>query len=468
MAAVGHGGRGRGGRARRPGLLRRDLLPPLPPRLERARRSWRRSAGARSGRRGPSSTTAGTDPKELDNVYDRHRERRRHPDRPARGHEPADQAGDEPTPGKIDPEALERLRALGYVGARLRRQSRRAALRPAARSQGPDPARCTSLQAAQALRDAGRLDEAARLLEELARKDPGNPEVPFTLASVYFRLKNVRRRDRGRPPRARSSTRTTPIAVLDLALSYQAAGRLDEAIAGFERTLELLPDNVKALLNLAEIHYARGEREKAFDYYQRARESRAHGSPLVHVNLGTLALEMKRLDVAEDGAARRPCAGRRAAPASTSTWESSPSSGVSPRWPCASIAPRSRPIPGVVQGLGEPGPARATGREGRAPRSRPSSEPPRPEPTSGRALPHGGDPRRSRAPRRGGALGAGGAPAPPGRRARAAAAAAAEPASRSLNHRSAPNGAGAHRRRSPVAAWPLSRNVLGSDLRHRT
>ena len=205
-------------------------------------------------------------------------------------------AGGQPKPGKIDPEALERLRALGYVGAGSDGS-------PVELSSGPLPdpkdriQSLRDLQTAQSLRDEGKLEEAKRLLEQLARREPDNPEVPLTFASVEFRLKEfdaaiaAGRRVLELNPRY-------AVGVLDLALSYQAAGRLDEAIAGFEHTLELLPDNVKALLNLAEIHYSRGEHQQAFDYYQRA----ARVVPtlwLAHLNLGTLAMEMKRYDVAE-------------------------------------------------------------------------------------------------------------------------------------------------------------------------
>jgi arylsulfatase A-like enzyme/Tfp pilus assembly protein PilF len=205
-------------------------------------------------------------------------------------------AGGVPKPGKIDPEALERLRALGYVGAGS--DGSPAELRPGPL---PDPkdriGSLKDLQTAQSLKDAGRLDEAARILEKLARTDPDNAEVPLTLASVYFQQK----RFDAAIAAGRRVLELNPryaVAVLDLALSYQAAGRTDEAIAGFERTLELLPDNVKALLNLAEIHYARGAHQKALDYYERAAKA-VPGLGLVHLNLGTLALEMKRYDVAE-------------------------------------------------------------------------------------------------------------------------------------------------------------------------
>ena len=205
-------------------------------------------------------------------------------------------AGGVPKPGKIDPEALERLRALGYVGAGS--DGSPAELRPGPL---PDPkdriGSLKELHTAQSLKDAGRLEEAAGILEKLARTDPDNAVVPLTLASVYYQRKwfdaaiAAGRRVLELNPRY-------AVAVLDLAMSYQAAGRLDEAIAGFERTLQMLPDNVKALLNLAEIHYARGEHQKAFDYYERAAKV-VPRLGLVHLNLGNLALEMKRFDIAE-------------------------------------------------------------------------------------------------------------------------------------------------------------------------
>jgi choline-sulfatase len=232
-----------------------------------------------------------TDPNDADNVYDRQRAVSATLAAELELMAPT-KAGDEPKPGEIDPEALERLRALGYVGAGT----------GVARSGPlPDPKDRVGLlqdvQRAQGLRDAGRLDEAVRLLEDVARRDPDNPEVSFTMATVQFRRKNfdaaiaAGRRTLELNPR-------DAVAVLDLALAYQAAGRTDDAIAGFEHVLELLPENVKALLNLGEIHYARGDRQKAFDYYQRAGTA-VPSLPLVHVNLGTLAMEMGRLDVAE-------------------------------------------------------------------------------------------------------------------------------------------------------------------------
>jgi choline-sulfatase len=233
-----------------------------------------------------------TDPKDSDNVYERHRDVAATLTAQLESMNLL-KAGHAPKPARIDPQDLERLQALGYVGAGSGATAANGAL---ADPKDKVPL-LQELQRAQGLRDAGRLEEAARILEDLSHKDPGSPEVPFSLASVYFRLKNYDAAiaaDR----RVLELNPNYAIAVLDLALAYQAAGRTDEAIGSFQRTLELLPENVKALLNLAEIHYKRGERQKALEYYQRA-EKVVPRLALVQANIGTLAMEMGRLDLAE-------------------------------------------------------------------------------------------------------------------------------------------------------------------------
>ena len=203
-------------------------------------------------------------------------------------------AGDEPTPAKLDPDALARLRALGYVGGAESAPARRTGPRPDPKDGLP---LLQELLQAQADRDAGRLDEAARRLEALAQKDPENPAVFVALSSVYFRRNDTQ----GAIKAAKRAVALDPesvVAVLDLAFAFQAAGRPDEAATGFERVLALDPDNLKALLSLGEIAQARGEREKAFEFYQRAvavAPRFARGAD----RLGSVALELNRLDVAE-------------------------------------------------------------------------------------------------------------------------------------------------------------------------
>ena len=209
------------------------------------------------------------------------------------------EAGRGPTPAKLDPAALERLRSLGYVSGSESKGS-------SATGPLPDPKDkiplLQELLQATALRDAGQIDDAARRLEDLARKDPDNPAVHLTLSSVYFRGKDTQRAIRS-ARRAVALDPESANAVLTLAFSYQAAGHADEAAAGFERVLVLDPDNLKALINLGDVRYERGERQKAFDLYQRA-ATIAPRFALAQINFASLALEMNRSQAAEEALKR--------------------------------------------------------------------------------------------------------------------------------------------------------------------
>ena len=205
----------------------------------------------------------------------------------------------EPTPAKIDPDALNRLRSLGYVSGAESAARRATGPRPDPKDKLP---LVEELAQTLALRDSGQLDEAARRLEDLARKDPDDPAVHLALSSVYFRRKDTQ----AAIASARRAVELDPesdTAVLTLAFTYQAAGRVGDAFGGFERVLTLDPDNLKAVINLADIHYLRGEREKAFELYQRA-AAIAPGSTLVQSNLGSLALELNRRQVAQEALRR--------------------------------------------------------------------------------------------------------------------------------------------------------------------
>jgi choline-sulfatase len=206
-----------------------------------------------------------------------------------------ERAGSEPTPSKLDPEALARLQALGYVGSADSPRARRTGPRPDPKDGLP---LLQELLQAQTDRDAGRLDEALRRLEALTQKDPQNPAVYVTLSSVHDRRRDYESAIRA-AKRAVALDSQSAVAVINLAFAFHAAGRPDEAAAGFERVLSLDPENLKALLVLGEIHQARGDREKAFALYQRA-VAAAPRLARARISLGSVALELKKLDVAED------------------------------------------------------------------------------------------------------------------------------------------------------------------------
>ena len=146
--------------------------------------------------------------------------RRGDPRRAPRGDEPAEdgrgaEAGED-RPGGARAPAGPRLRGRGRVRRRRGAPGRCPIPRTGSRC-------CRSCCRPRRLRDAGRLDEAARRLEELVRKDPDNPAVHLALSTVYFR-----RKDAGNAiAAARRAVELNPdsaVAVLDLAFAYQAAG----------------------------------------------------------------------------------------------------------------------------------------------------------------------------------------------------------------------------------------------------
>ncbi len=212
----------------------------------------------------------------------------------------------EPAPSALDPEALARLKSLGYVSGNESAAARRAGPRPDPKDGLP---MLQQLLQAQAERDAGRLDDALARLESLARKDPENPAVFVALSSVYDRRQEWDRAITA-SQRALALDPENVTAALDLAMAFRSAGRSNDAATGFERVLSLDPGNIKALLNLAEIHQERGEPAKAFDLYQRA-VTAAPRSADARVGLGGAALELNRLDVAEDALRRAVALGGR-------------------------------------------------------------------------------------------------------------------------------------------------------------
>ena len=75
------------------------------------------------------------------------------------------------------------------------------------------------------------------------------------------------------------------------------AGRTDEAIGHFEKSLRIKPDNVPTYLNLARIEEERGNLEKAAEYLRAARQVDPD-DPVVHLHLGTVLTKAGRPDEA--------------------------------------------------------------------------------------------------------------------------------------------------------------------------
>ena len=138
---------------------------------------WRRGAGSSSGRRGPSSTTCARIRRELHDVKDQHPRVAATLAAQLDAAQPR-KAGEEPTPGKVDPEALERLKALGYVGdndATATSAARREGPRPDPKDQLP---LLHELLQAQALRDEGTARRGSKAARGAGAEGPREPRRP--------------------------------------------------------------------------------------------------------------------------------------------------------------------------------------------------------------------------------------------------------------------------------------------------
>lgn len=83
----------------------------------------------------------------------------------------------------------------------------------------------------------------------------------------------------------------------DLGVLYHSEGRLDEALAEFERALEISPKDAMASYNLATVHYARGDCESAERVLRQALEL-TPGTARLHYGLACMLQALRRLDEA--------------------------------------------------------------------------------------------------------------------------------------------------------------------------
>jgi arylsulfatase A-like enzyme len=170
-----------------------------------------------------------------------------------------EEMGERETQRAPDPEAAERLRALGYAQG------------PGGAGSGADPKDRVevALAIAQATGPFPDALSAARAYEAIVVRDPQNPLVNFRLADALLRA--------GRPDRALPYFKRVADAgprsadpLVGLATAYAQLDRMDDARAALERALALEPANGQAHYNLGEIARARGDAPGARAAYEAA------------------------------------------------------------------------------------------------------------------------------------------------------------------------------------------------------
>jgi tetratricopeptide (TPR) repeat protein len=166
-----------------------------------------------------------------------------------------------PARRSLDPETLERLAALGYVGNVIDADPSQVLADPKSKL-----TLFQSMNASKVLAQDGRLEEAVAKLRSVVAQDPDIIDAHLTLGNWLARLK-----------------------------------RGDEAAAAYKQALALKPDDDIALGNLARVYLARGREKDALDALQvfEAALRVNPGNPQSWYQLATIYLDMGRLDEAE-------------------------------------------------------------------------------------------------------------------------------------------------------------------------
>jgi arylsulfatase A-like enzyme/Tfp pilus assembly protein PilF len=197
-------------------------------------------------------------------------------------------------PETIDPEAEERLRALGYVGSSVSRRN----LEDRPRGDPKDKIGLYNLlkNAAQDSME-GRIDEAIATVREALASDPEIVDGYTMLGNLHVKAK--RHADAVQAyQRALSLDPEHQGAAFSLALTYKQMDRLADAEAGFERARQLDPRSGKAHWQLADIWMQRGDFARAEGALTAALSLNVD-RPAFLVKLGECYIELKRHDEAE-------------------------------------------------------------------------------------------------------------------------------------------------------------------------
>ena len=164
-------------------------------------------------------------------------------------------------------------------------------------------------RAAQVLGALGRDDRAVEVLETLAERTPGNPDVTFELAAAYERA----RRHADAERLFREIVNADPSHALALNyLGYMLADRgerLDEAVSLISRALVLEPGNPSYQDSLGWAYYKQARYDLAVEQLARAASASADNS-LVQDHYGDVLFALKRFDEAI-GAWQKALAGDR-------------------------------------------------------------------------------------------------------------------------------------------------------------
>src|SRR4051794_12998256 len=161
---------------------------------------------------------------------------------------------------EVDPEARERLAALGYVGTFVTTTSSdRVGL-----SDPKDKIQLFNLmtQARETARHDKESDEGLRALQRVVDDDPKVIDAWFMMGNEYYRRHEYTRAI-DRYKRALELKPDYDLVVINMANAYRALGRDEEAMVGYRRFMELDPKNAQIRFEAAQILIDNGKLQDA-------------------------------------------------------------------------------------------------------------------------------------------------------------------------------------------------------------
>ena len=304
-----------------------------------------------------------TDPSEETNVFDQHRGiARSMADELDRLMAETSRGAPEPEAANLDKETVERLAALGYVGAS----------KPSAK--GADPSRLADpkdkLPVFIAVQRAGELmgkDEhaaAAADLEKALREEPKMPQALLMLGSCYSELGRARGGE-GQFDRVLKDDPQNVQGLTGLANVLLEEGQTEDVITLCKRTLALDDRNAQAYALLGEVYVGRRAPAEALPYLEKAVEIQPKLTQN-RLNLAACLIDLKQLARAEASLEEivRGLPALSRAPSSTWAWSTTSRAALArrepptpPSWRTIPRASRrgstwGRPCPGMETGPG--------------------------------------------------------------------------------------------------------------------
>jgi predicted O-linked N-acetylglucosamine transferase (SPINDLY family) len=154
----------------------------------------------------------------------------------------------------------------------------------------------TRFNQALELHQKSKLSLAEKEYRKILRETPRHADTQHMLGVLCYQTERLEEAEK--LIRLALKTQENPIYLLNLALTLQAAYKIEEAIFTFTRLLELTPNNPQACNNLANQLRKQYQHEKAIELYKRAIKH-APQYTLAYKNLGVYFQELKRYEEAE-------------------------------------------------------------------------------------------------------------------------------------------------------------------------